>query len=96
MRVSIDGPLHAEWMRGRAALVTGGGGRDGGPGTVGWAVSRLLARHGAAVAVLDRDPVAAQRTVDQIMRAGGRATPVIADVSDDQQCERAVTEARMI
>ena len=94
MRISIDAPLNAEWMRGRAALVTGGGGRDGGPGTVGWAVSRLLARHGAAVAVLDRDPVAAQRTVDQIMRAGGRATPVIADVSDDQQCERAVTKAR--
>ena len=94
MRVSIDAPLHAEWMRGRAALVTGGGGRDGGPGTVGWAVSRLLARHGAAVAVLDRDPVAAQRTVDQIKRAGGHATPVIADVSDDPQCERAVTKAR--
>jgi NAD(P)-dependent dehydrogenase (short-subunit alcohol dehydrogenase family) len=94
MRVSIDAPLHAEWMRGRAALVTGGGGRDGGPGTVGWAVSRLLARHGAAVAVLDRDPVAAQRTVDQIKRAGGRATAVIADVSNDDECDRAITEAR--
>jgi NAD(P)-dependent dehydrogenase (short-subunit alcohol dehydrogenase family) len=94
MRVSIDAPLHAEWMRGRTALVTGGGGRDGGPGTVGWAVSRLLARHGASVAVLDRDPVAAQRTVDQIKRAGGRATAVIADVSNDDECARAITEAR--
>ena len=94
MRVDVDGPLGAEWMRGRAALVTGGGGRDGGPGTVGWAISRLLARHGASVAVLDRDPVAAQRTVSQIERAGGRATAVIADVFSDEECARAVAEAR--
>jgi NAD(P)-dependent dehydrogenase (short-subunit alcohol dehydrogenase family) len=94
MRVDVDGPLGAEWMRGRTALVTGGGGRDGGPGTVGWAISRLLARHGASVAVLDRDPVAAQRTVSQIERAGGRATAVIADVFNDEECARAVAEAR--
>ncbi len=94
MRVDVDGPLGAEWMRDRAALVTGGGGRDGGPGTVGWAISRLLARHGASVAVLDRDPVAAQRTVSQIERAGGRATAVIADVFNDDECARAVAEAR--
>ena len=94
MRVDVDGPLGAEWMRDRAALVTGGGGRDGGPGTVGWAISRLLARHGASVAVLDRDPVAAQRTVSQIERAGGRATAVIADVFNDEECARAVAEAR--
>ena len=94
MRIDIDASLHAEWMRGRTALVTGGGGRDGGPGTVGWAVSRLLARHGAAVAVLDRDPVPARRTVEQIENAGGRATAIIADVSDDDECARAVNETR--
>jgi NAD(P)-dependent dehydrogenase (short-subunit alcohol dehydrogenase family) len=94
MRVDVDGPLGAEWMRGRTALVTGGGGRDGGPGTVGWAISRLFARHGASVAVLDRDPVAAERTVSQIERAGGRAVTVLADVSIDEECARAVAEAR--
>ena len=94
MRVDVDGPLGAEWMRGRAALVTGGGGRDGGPGTVGWAISRLLARHGAGVAVLDRDPVAAERTGLRSRRAGGRATAVIADVFNDDECARAVAEAR--
>ena len=94
MRVDVDGPLRAEWMNGRKALVTGGGGRDGGPGTIGWAVSRLFARHGASVAVLDRDPEAADRTVAQIRAAGGNATAVIADVTDDEDCARAVAEAR--
>jgi NAD(P)-dependent dehydrogenase (short-subunit alcohol dehydrogenase family) len=94
MRVDVDGPLSAEWMSGRTAMVTGGGGREGGPGTVGWAISRLLARHGAAVAVLDRDPEAAQRTVSQITGAGGVAVPIIADVTSDDDCARAVAEAQ--
>jgi NAD(P)-dependent dehydrogenase (short-subunit alcohol dehydrogenase family) len=96
MRVDVDAPLEAEWMRGRAALITGGGGRDGGVGgvgSVGWAIARLFARHGASVAVLDRDPQAAERTVSQIERAGGRATPIIADVTNDQDCARAIAEA---
>jgi NAD(P)-dependent dehydrogenase (short-subunit alcohol dehydrogenase family) len=81
-------------MRGRTALVTGGGGReDGGPGTVGWAISRLFARHGASVAVLDRDPAAAKRTVSQIERTGGHAVPIVADVANDQECADAITEA---
>ncbi|MBV9338822.1 MAG: SDR family oxidoreductase [Solirubrobacterales bacterium] len=93
MRVDVDAPLDAEWMRGRTALVTGGGGREGGPGTIGWAISRLLARHGAAVAVLDRDPAAAERTVAQVRRGGGAAVPVVADLTDDAECHSAVQEA---
>jgi NAD(P)-dependent dehydrogenase (short-subunit alcohol dehydrogenase family) len=93
MRLDVDGPLDPEWMSRRTALVTGGG-RAGGPGTVGWAVSRLLAQHGAAVAVLDRDEVAAERTVSQIRAAGGVAIPVIADVTSDEDCARAVTQTR--
>ena len=93
-RFDIDGPLSAAWMTDRTALVTGGGGRDGGPGTIGWAVSRLLARHGARVAILDRDPAAAGRTVSQISAAGGVAVAVIADVTSDEDCARAVLEAR--
>ena len=94
MRVDVDASLSAEWMTGRTALVTGGGGRDGGPGTIGWAVSRTFARHGARVAVLDRDATAAARTVSQIEAAGGTAAAVIADVTRDDECARAVTEAR--
>jgi NAD(P)-dependent dehydrogenase (short-subunit alcohol dehydrogenase family) len=94
MRIDPDAPPDPEWMRGRIALVTGGGGREpGSPGTVGWAIARLFAHHGAAVAVLDRDPTAAERTVTQITSAGGRAIPVIADVTSDEDCARAVAEA---
>ncbi len=93
MSVDVDAPLDAQWMRGRTALVTGGGGREGGPGTIGWAISLLLARHGAAVAVLDRDPAAAERTVAQVTRGGGAAIPVVADIANDEECRRAVREA---
>jgi NAD(P)-dependent dehydrogenase (short-subunit alcohol dehydrogenase family) len=84
----------ALWMEGRTVAVTGGGGRGHGDGTVGWAVSRLLARHGARVAVIDRDPEAAERTVAAIARAGGTAVPVVADVSRDEDCRRAVGASR--
>ncbi|HEY4828795.1 MAG TPA: SDR family oxidoreductase [Solirubrobacteraceae bacterium] len=94
MRVDVDAPLSAEWMSGRKALVTGGGGRANGPGTIGWAISRLFARHGAAVAVLDQNFEAAERTVSQITQSGGQAIPVIADVTVDDDCARAVAEAR--
>jgi NAD(P)-dependent dehydrogenase (short-subunit alcohol dehydrogenase family) len=96
MRVDIDGPLSAEWMTGRRALITGGGVREAGAdaaGSVGWAIARLLARHGAAVAVLDRDLDAAERTAAQIESAGGTAVPVIADVTRENHCARAVREA---
>jgi NAD(P)-dependent dehydrogenase (short-subunit alcohol dehydrogenase family) len=93
MRIDVDAPLSAEWMAGRKALVTGGGGRDGGPGTVGWAISRLFGRHGASVAVLDRDSVAAERTVAQITTAAGHAIPVIADIFNDEEASRAIDES---
>lgn len=97
MSVDIDGLPEAEWMRGRTALITGGGGREevspAAPGTIGWAICRLLARHGAAVAVLDRDPAASARTVDQIKEHGGTAVAVTADVTSDADCARAVAEA---
>jgi NAD(P)-dependent dehydrogenase (short-subunit alcohol dehydrogenase family) len=43
---------------------------------------------------VDRDVPAAERTVSQIRSAGGVAVPVIADVTADGDCARAVAEAR--
>lgn len=79
------------WMQGRTALIAGGGQNTAFPG-VGYAVCMLLAAHGARVAVLDRDPGAAARTVERIKAAGGEAIPVIADVTSDRACADAVAE----
>lgn len=82
----------AAWLAGRVAIVTGGG-LSGPPGGVGYAISLLFARHGAAVAVLDRSAAAAQATVSEIHRAGGDALAITADVTKAADCERAVSVA---
>jgi len=80
------------WMAGRTALVTGGGQQSTKEPGVGYAISRVLAAHGARVAVLDRDLAAAQRTVEAIEADGGKAIAVVADLLDDDACKRAVEE----
>ncbi|WP_198414304.1 SDR family NAD(P)-dependent oxidoreductase [Cryobacterium sp. Hh7] len=90
----LDDPLSNDFlqrMSGRTALVTGGGQNGELPG-VGYAIARLLAANGARVAVLDRSAEAAQLTVDRIRAAGGEAVAVIADVTDDRECERVIEE----
>ncbi len=91
---ALEDPLAGvgeEWMAGRTALVTGAGQNGDLPG-VGYAIARLLAAHGARVAVLDRSAEAADRTVARIRAAGGVAIPLVADVTDDVACERAIGE----
>jgi NAD(P)-dependent dehydrogenase (short-subunit alcohol dehydrogenase family) len=87
--VDPHGDASPWWLPERVAIVTGGGlsGRDAG---VGYAISRLFARHGARVAVVDRVPAAAGVTVEQIRTAGGEAFAVTADVSRDEDCQHAV------
>ncbi|MBX3621136.1 MAG: SDR family oxidoreductase [Rhizobacter sp.] len=85
-------------MQGRAVLVVGAGQQtvpgDAAPPTGnGRAIAVLLAREGAHVACLDRDAAAAQDTVDLILREGGRALPVVADVAQPADIERAVQES---
>lgn len=83
------GGTSAGWLEGRTALVTGGGQNGEEPG-VGYAISRVFAAHGARVAVVDRDPAAADRTVEHVRELGGTAHAVQADVTDDADCLRAV------
>ena len=61
-------------LSGKAAVVTGGG------GVLCGAFSHELARHGAAVAVLDQNPELARQTADAIVQRGGRAIAVVCDV----------------
>lgn len=61
---------------GRVALVTGGS------SGIGRASAQALAAAGAAVAVNGIDARAVHETVESIRAAGGRAIPLVADVSD--------------
>jgi NAD(P)-dependent dehydrogenase (short-subunit alcohol dehydrogenase family) len=84
-------------LEGRRLLVVGGGSQGAGdpdapPGN-GQAISVLAAREGAAVAVVDVRPEAAEETARLVEENGGTAAIVIADVSDADQCERLVDEA---
>ena len=85
-------------MQGRHVLVVGAGQRPV-PGDTsppfgnGLAIAVLLAREGACVACLDRDAAAAQETVALIEKAGGRAVPLVVDVSQPEQIELAVKES---
>jgi NAD(P)-dependent dehydrogenase (short-subunit alcohol dehydrogenase family) len=63
---------------GKVALVTGAG--QG----IGRATALRLAREGAAVGILDRNPETTAETVSIIKEIGARALELVADVSDTQ------------
>lgn len=73
-------------LTGRVAVVTGGS------GALGAAVSCVLAKHGAAVAILDRRRDAAEHKAEFIRGKGGDALAVVADVLDEAQVRAARDE----
>ena len=76
---------------GKTVIVTGGG------GGIGSATSRRFAREGGKVAVFDRDLPAAQRVVDGIVAAGGRAAAFGCDITNRAEVDAALaaTEAQL-
>jgi NAD(P)-dependent dehydrogenase (short-subunit alcohol dehydrogenase family) len=84
-------------MEGRRVLVVGAGQQSiddpDPPVGNGRAISRLLAREGAAVACLDMSPDAARQVSDEIIAEGGAAFPIVADVVDIAAIDRAIREA---
>ena len=79
-------PMYVD-LEGRAALVTGGG------TGIGRAISMALARCGCGVVVnYSRSRSAAEETVAEIEKAGGRAITVQADVTDEKQVESLVAK----
>jgi NAD(P)-dependent dehydrogenase (short-subunit alcohol dehydrogenase family) len=75
-------------VAGKVAVVTGAGQIDGpGIGT-GKATAILLARHGARVVLVDREPQRAEVTRKEIDAAGGTAVVVEGDVTNAKDAER--------
>ncbi|MDW3711272.1 MULTISPECIES: SDR family NAD(P)-dependent oxidoreductase [Pseudomonas] len=71
-------------LHGKVAIISGGA------GGCGEAASRLFAREGAAVAIIDRNAEAARDLAAQIEAEGGRAIGLGADVSRADQVDAAV------
>jgi len=84
-------------LAGRRVLVVGGGQMDIGEADTpignGRAMSVLFAREGAGVAVADRDFASAEASVALVVREGGRAFAIAADVSKEDDVTRMVDEA---
>lgn len=75
-----------ENLRGRVAVVTGGG------GVLCGAFAKTLAKQGCKVAVLDLNVDAAQQCADEIVSDGGQAIAVGCNVLDIDSMERAREE----
>jgi NAD(P)-dependent dehydrogenase (short-subunit alcohol dehydrogenase family) len=74
-------------MKGKIAIVTGGA------RGIGAATARLLAREGASVVVTSRNAAGARALVDDIVKAGGEATAIVADVASSDDVRRTIDTA---
>lgn len=74
-------------LEGKVALVTGAG------SGIGKAAALLMAREGAKVAALGHKEDELKGTLEEIRKAGGKAIPVVADISKPEQMEPAINQA---
>ena len=78
-------------LAGKTALITGAGSEGDGI-SIGRAIAVLFAREGATVGVLDIDAARAEHTRGLIEADGGSSFALVADVTREDECERAVAE----
>lgn len=71
----------------KVALVTGGG------SGIGAGIAKVLAHHGAKVALVGRTPEKLEKIVKEIRDAGGQASTHACDVRDYAALEKAVNDA---
>lgn len=75
-------------LEGRVAVITGAG------SGIGRATALRFAAEGAAVVIIDRDPVGGLGTSALIADAGGRSAAITADVSDEEQVRQAFAQVK--
>ena len=80
---------HGNRVKGKIALVTGAGSSAEGIGN-GKAAALILAGHGAKVGLMDFSEAAATETARMIESEGGECVVIQGDVTNVQDCERAV------
>ncbi|HUJ66570.1 MAG TPA: SDR family oxidoreductase, partial [Acidimicrobiales bacterium] len=84
-------------MLGRRVLVVGAGQGDyqmeDQPIGIGRAISVLLGREGASVVASDSNPAAAEVTAKLVAAEGGKASALVADVSDPDSIEEMIRAA---
>jgi NAD(P)-dependent dehydrogenase (short-subunit alcohol dehydrogenase family) len=73
-------------LEGKVALITGGG------SGIGEAAAKLLAKEGARVGVLGRTEDELRQVCRDIQAKGGKAIPLVADISKPEEMERAVSD----
>lgn len=76
-------------LAGKTALVAGGA------GGIGEATTRLLAKAGARVLLIDFKREAAEKLAAEIKAAGGEAEVIVADLLNEHQATQAVTDAEI-
>lgn len=74
-------------LKGKVAIVTGSS------RGIGRAIALALGKEGAAVVVNGRDQDMTMKTVEQIVSAGGKALPIIADISKRNEVEGMIKKA---
>jgi NAD(P)-dependent dehydrogenase (short-subunit alcohol dehydrogenase family) len=82
-----------ERVKGKSAVVFGGGQTPGETIGNGRATAMLLAREGARVLVVDRDLASAEATVALIAAEGGAASAFACDVVDEDSVRAAIAAA---
>jgi len=73
-------------LKGKVAIITGSS------GGIGHGIARLFAKEGSIVIVNSRVLERAEKVVREIIKEGGQAFPVQADVTDRKAVERMVRE----